>query len=61
MGEPSEREALLTILLEYVCKEVLGSYLALGCERTCCVILPAEGWSYLYVWTICSCIYAYVI
>jgi hypothetical protein len=47
MGEPSEREALLTILLEYACKEVLRSYLALGCERTCCVILPAEGWPYL--------------
>jgi hypothetical protein len=47
LGEPSEREALLTILLEYVCKGVLWSNLALGCERTCCVILPAEGWSYL--------------
>jgi hypothetical protein len=47
MGEPNEREALLTILLEYACKEVLRSYLALGCERTCCVILPAEGWPYL--------------
>jgi hypothetical protein len=34
MGEPSEREALLTILLEYAWKEVLGSYLALGCQRT---------------------------
>jgi hypothetical protein len=34
MGEPSEREALLTILLEYACKEVLRSYLTLGCERT---------------------------
>jgi hypothetical protein len=61
MGEPSEREALLTILLEYACKEVLGSYLALGCERTCYVIVPAEGWPYLYVWTICPCIYVYVI
>jgi hypothetical protein len=34
MGEPSEREALLTILLEYACKGVLRSYLTLGCERT---------------------------
>jgi hypothetical protein len=34
MGEPSEREALLTILLEYAWKEVLGSYLTLGCQRT---------------------------
>jgi hypothetical protein len=34
MGEPSEREALLTILLSYACKEVLRSYLTLGCERT---------------------------
>jgi hypothetical protein len=34
MGEPSEREALLTILLSYACKGVLRSYLALGCERT---------------------------
>jgi hypothetical protein len=45
----------------YTYKVVLGSYLALGCERTCCVILPAEGWPYLYVWTVCPCIYAYVI
>jgi hypothetical protein len=61
MGEPSEREALLTILLVMLCKGVLSGYLALGCETTCCVILPAEGWSYLYVWTICPCIYVYVI
>jgi hypothetical protein len=54
MGEPSEREALLTILLSYACKGVLRSYLALGCERT--FLLPAEGWLYLYVWTICPCI-----
>jgi hypothetical protein len=58
MGEPSEREALLTILLEYACKGVLRSYLALGAKE---LILPAEGWLYLYIWTICPCIYAYVI
>jgi hypothetical protein len=34
MGEPSVREALLTILLSYACKGVLRSYLTLGCERT---------------------------
>jgi hypothetical protein len=34
MGEPSEREALLTVLLSMLCKGALGSYLALGCERT---------------------------
>jgi hypothetical protein len=61
MGEPSEREALRTILLEYACKGVLRSNLALGCEITCCVLLPAEGWLYLYVWTVCPCIYVYVI
>jgi hypothetical protein len=34
MGEPSEREALLTILLSYTCKGVLRSYLTLGCKIT---------------------------
>jgi hypothetical protein len=58
MGEPSEREALLTILLSYACKGVLRSYLTLGCEK---LILPAEGWPYLHIWTVCPCIYAYVI
>jgi hypothetical protein len=34
MGEPSEREALLTILLNMLARKCFGSYLALGCERT---------------------------
>jgi hypothetical protein len=55
------RENTTHYTVEYTCKVVLRSYLALGCEVTCCVILPAEGWPYLYVWTVCPCIYAYVI
>jgi hypothetical protein len=55
------RENTTHYTVGYTCKVVLGSYLALGCERTCYVILPAEGWPYLYVWTVCPCIYAYVI
>jgi hypothetical protein len=55
------RENTTHYTVGYTCKVVLSSYLALGCERTCCVILPAEGWPYLYVWTVCPCIYAYVI
>jgi hypothetical protein len=55
------RENTTHYTVGYTCKVVLGSYLALGCERTYCVILPAEGWPYLYVWTVCPCIYVYVI
>jgi hypothetical protein len=55
------RENTTHYTVEYTCKVVLRSYLALGCEVTSSVILPAEGWPYLYVWTVCPCIYAYVI
>jgi hypothetical protein len=55
------RENTTHYTVGYACNGVLSSYLALGCERTYCVILPAEGWLYLYVWTVCPCIYAYVI
>jgi hypothetical protein len=55
------RENTTHYTVGYTCKVVLSSYLALGCERTCYLILPAEGWPYLYVWTVCPCIYAYVI
>jgi hypothetical protein len=58
MGEPSEREALLTILLNMPARECLGVILLWGAKE---LILPAEGWLYLYVWTVCPCIYAYVI
>jgi hypothetical protein len=34
VGEPSEREALLTILLSIPARECFGGYLTLGCERT---------------------------
>jgi hypothetical protein len=55
------RENTTHYTVGYTCKVVLRSYLALGCERTLSVILPAEGWPYLYIWTVCPCIYAYVI
>jgi hypothetical protein len=55
------RENTTHYTVGYTCKVVLSSYLALGCEVTFSVIVPAEGWRYLYVWTICPCIYAYVI
>jgi hypothetical protein len=58
MGEPSEREALLTILLNMPARECLGVILLWGTKE---LILLAEGWPYLYVWTICPCIYAYMI
>jgi hypothetical protein len=58
MGEPSEREALLTILLNMPARECLGVISLWGAKE---LILPAEGWPYLYVWTVCPCIYAYVI
>jgi hypothetical protein len=60
VGEPSEREALLTILLSMPARECLVVILLWG-ARELVVLLPAEGWSYLYVWTVCPCIYAYVI
>jgi hypothetical protein len=55
------RENTTHYTVGYTCKVVLRSYLALGCEVTSSIIVPAEGWPYLYVWTICPCIYAYVI
>jgi hypothetical protein len=58
MGEPSEREALLPILLNMPAREYLGVILLWGAKE---LFLPPEGWPYLYVWTICPCIYAYVI
>jgi hypothetical protein len=58
MGEPSEREALLTILLNMIARECLRVISLWGVKE---LVLPAEGWPYLYIWTICPCIYAYVI
>jgi hypothetical protein len=58
MGEPSEREALLTILLNMPAREYLGVISLWGAKE---LILPAEGWPYLYVWTVCPFIYVYMI
>jgi hypothetical protein len=58
VGEPSEREALLTILLVIPARKCLVVISLWGAKE---LILPAEGWPYLYVWTVCPCIYAYVI
>jgi hypothetical protein len=58
MGESSEREALLTILLNMLARECLGVISLWGVKE---LILPAEGWPYVYVWTVCPCIYVYVI
>jgi hypothetical protein len=46
MGELSEREALLTILLNMPARECLGVISLWGAKE---LILPAEGWPYLYV------------
>jgi hypothetical protein len=58
MGEPSEREAPLTILLNMLARECLVVISLWGVKE---LVLPAEGWPYLYVWTVCPCIYVYVI